>query len=160
GGLMFPELLASDVVITTARGVRARSIAEHVIGVTIALARQLPRALRAQVGHEWAQDRLEGTGSGVRGLAGLRMGIVGLGAIGSEVATLAAAVGMRVSATRRRAMLALPSGVEAVWPPERLHELLRTSDVVVLSLPHTPESRQLMGRREVALMKPGAFLIN
>src|SRR4051812_38720189 len=47
GSLMFPELLASDVVITSARGIRARSIAEHVIGVTIALARLFPATLRA-----------------------------------------------------------------------------------------------------------------
>src|SRR4029453_7604998 len=48
GSLMFPELLASPIVITTARGIRARAIAEHVLGVTIALARQLPVAIRAQ----------------------------------------------------------------------------------------------------------------
>jgi phosphoglycerate dehydrogenase-like enzyme len=160
GSLMFPELLASDVVITTARGVRARSIAEHVLGVTIALARQLPLAVRAQAAHEWVQNRLEGPDSAVRGLSSLHMGIVGLGAIGTEVAKLAAALGMRVVATRRRTMRELPAGVDAVWPPDRLPELLRTSDVVVLSLPHTPESRQLIGRGELALMKPGAFLIN
>src|SRR5262245_56019279 len=54
GGVMFPDLLASDVVITTARGIRARSIAEHILGVTIALARRLPVALRAQLEHRWA----------------------------------------------------------------------------------------------------------
>src|SRR6476659_6983047 len=56
GSLMFPELLASEVVLTSARGIRARSIAEHVLGVTIALARRLPPTLRAQTAHRWAQD--------------------------------------------------------------------------------------------------------
>src|SRR6476661_6817535 len=94
GSLMFPELLASDVVVTTARGVRARSIAEHVLGVTIALARLLPAALRAQAQHRWAQEELETRG---RTLQGLHMGIVGLGAIGLEVANIAVPFGFRVS---------------------------------------------------------------
>src|SRR5436190_21228255 len=77
GSLMFPELLASAVVVTSARGVRARAMAEHVLGVTIALARQLPLALRAQATHQWAQDQLEGPASTIRTLAGSQLGIVG-----------------------------------------------------------------------------------
>jgi phosphoglycerate dehydrogenase-like enzyme len=160
GSLMFPELLASDVVVTSARGIRARSIAEHVIGVTIALARQLPLAMRAQVQHRWAQDELEGPVSSVRSLQGLRMGILGLGAIGSEVATLASALGLRVSAIRRRPDSPVPAGVETVWPPDRLVDVLADSDVVVLSLPHTAGTKQLIGRRELDAMKRGALLIN
>ena len=56
GSLMFPELLASDVVLTSARGIRARAIAEHVLGVAIALARRLPVAIRAQAAHRWARS--------------------------------------------------------------------------------------------------------
>src|SRR5262249_60254370 len=62
GSLMFPELLASDVVLTSARGIRARAIAEHTLGVTIALARKLPAAIRAQAQRRWAQEELEGPG--------------------------------------------------------------------------------------------------
>jgi D-2-hydroxyacid dehydrogenase (NADP+) len=160
GSLMFPELLASDVVVTSARGIRARSIAEHVIGVTIALARQLPLAMRAQVQHRWVQDELEGPASSVRPLQGLRMGILGLGAIGSEVATLASALGLRVSAIRRRPDSPVPAGIDAVWPPDRLLDLLADSDVVVLALPHTPGTKQLIGARELDAMKRGALLIN
>src|SRR5438270_3987236 len=96
GSLMFPELLASPVVVTSARGIRARSIAEHVIGVTIALARRLPQALRAQAAHRWAQDELEGPDSGVTSLEGRVMGIIGFGSIGAEVARLAAPFGFRI----------------------------------------------------------------
>ena len=160
GSLMFPELLASDVVVTSARGIRARSIAEHVIGVTIALARQLPLAMRAQVQHRWVQDQLEGPASSVRSLQGLRMGILGLGAIGSEVAALASGLGLRVSAIRRRPDWPVPAGIDAVWPPDRLLDLLADSDVVVLALPHTPGTKQLMGARELDAMKRGALLIN
>jgi D-2-hydroxyacid dehydrogenase (NADP+) len=160
GSLMFPELLASGVIVTSARGIRARSIAEHVIGVTIALARQLPLAMRAQVQHRWVQDELEGPASSVRSLQGLRMGILGLGAIGSEVATLASALGLRVTATRRRPDAPVPAGVDKVWPSDRLLDVLADSDVIVLALPHTPGTKQLIGARELDAMKRGAILVN
>jgi len=160
GSLMFPELLASPVIVTSARGIRARSIAEHVIGVTIALARQLPLAMRAQGQHRWVQDELEGPASSVRSLQGLRMGILGLGAIGSEVATLASALGLRVTATRRRPDTPVPAGVDKVWSPDRLLDVLADSDVVVLALPHTPGTKQLIGARELDAMKRGAILVN
>jgi D-2-hydroxyacid dehydrogenase (NADP+) len=160
GGLLFPELLASAVVITRARGIRARSIAEHVLGVTIALARRLPSALRAQAERRWAQAELEGPSSGIRTLRGQRMGIVGLGAIGLEVAQIASPFGFRVSGIRRRSQEPPPPDVAEVWPPDRLHDLLAVSDVVVLAAPHTPETRHLIGRPALDRIKRGALLIN
>jgi phosphoglycerate dehydrogenase-like enzyme len=157
GSLMFPELLASDIVLTSARGIRARSIAEHVIGVTIALARRLPATLRAQAAHRWAQDELEAE---TRTLAGQRMGIIGLGAIGLEVAKIAAPFGFRISAIRRRAGEPVPDGVDDVWTLEHLPELLAQCDVVVLAVPHTPETTLLIGRAQIDRMKPGALLVN
>jgi phosphoglycerate dehydrogenase-like enzyme len=157
GSLMFPELLASAVVLTSARGIRARSIAEHVLGVTIALARRLPAALRAQTAHRWAQEELE---TEARTLQGQRMGIVGLGAIGLEVVKIAAPFGFRISAIRRRAGEPRPDGVDEVWTPERLPDLLAQSDVVVLAAPHTPETKRLIGRAQIDRMKRGALLVN
>ncbi len=162
GSLMFPELHASSVVITSAKGIRARSIAEHVIGVTIALARRLPFALRAQAAHRWAQDELEGPDSGVWTLSGRRMLIVGLGSIGLEVARLAVPLGLTVSGIRRRPDRSshdVPAGV-AVHGPNRLSELLTSSDVIVLSMPHTPDTREIIGQRELDQVKRGALLIN
>jgi len=159
GSLMSPEVLASDVVITSARGIRARAIAEHVLGVTIALARHLPVAIRAQAARYWAQEELEGPAA-VRTLLGMRMGIIGLGAIGGEVARIAAPFGFVVSAIRRRVDQPRPEGIAEVWPPDRLLDLLAASDVVVVAAPHTPETKRLIGRSEIAAMKHGAFLIN
>jgi phosphoglycerate dehydrogenase-like enzyme len=88
------------------------------------------------------------------------MGIVGLGAIGGEVARLAAPFGFRVTGIRRRSGEPPPDGVEAVWMPDRLPDLLSESDVVVLAAPHTPETKRLIGRAEIDRMKPGALLIN
>ncbi|PYR47140.1 MAG: D-2-hydroxyacid dehydrogenase [Acidobacteria bacterium] len=163
GSLMFPELLASDVMVTSARGIRARAIAEHVIGVTIALARRLPAAIRAQVAHRWAQDELEGPEADVRTLHGQRMGIVGLGSIGMELVKIAAPFGFRISAIRRRANEPTPDGpftIDEVWPPDRLPDLLARSDVVVLAAPHTPETKRLIGRPELDRVKRGALLVN
>ena len=159
GHLLYPEMIASPVVITSARGIRARAIAEHVLAVTLALARQLHTALRHQVAHQWAQNVLEESGS-IRALKGLRMGIVGLGSIGLEVARLAAPFGLRISAIRRRVGQPPPEGVDEVLPPDRLHDLLARSDVVVLTAPLTGATHRLIGRGEVAAMKQGAWLVN
>lgn len=158
--MLFPEMIASAVVITCARGIRARAIAEHVMGVTIALARQLHTAVRRQAAHAWAQDELESNTTAILTLQGRRMAVVGLGSIGGEVARLAAAFGLRVSAVRRRAGGPLPDAVDEVVPAERLGEVLARSDVVVLAAPHTSSTEQLIGAREIARMKPGALLVN
>ena len=161
GSLLFPSLVASDVVLTTARGIRARAIAEHVLGVSIALARQLHVAIRHQALHEWAQDLIEGPDRcTVRTLLGARLGIVGLGSIGLEVARIAAPFGLRVSGIRRRADRPLPDGVDEVLPPERLHDLLQQSDIVLLSAPTTASTRHLIGKAELDVVKRGAFLVN
>ena len=161
GSLLFPEMLASRVILTSARGIRARAIAEHVIGATIALARQFPAAMRFQVAHRWGQDALEGKSTAIMTIHGRRMGIVGLGSIGKEIARLAGPLGMRVAGIQRNIQDAqLPAGVEEVMPPEDLPRLLAASDVVVLAAPLTPETRGLIGAKQVAAMKRGAFLIN
>ena len=160
GSLMFPELLASEVVITSARGIRARAIAEHVLGVTIALARKLPVAIRAQLEHRWAQEQLEGADVDVRTLQGQRMGIVGLGSIGRTLVGIAAPFGFRITGIRRRATGPPPSGVEEVWPPDRLNDLLAQSDVVVIAAPHTPDTKHLIGRSELDVVRRGALLVN
>src|SRR5437870_4201844 len=108
----------------------------------------------------WDPRARDGRTTSIRTLQGRRMGIVGLGSIGLEVARLASAIGMQVSAIRRRAELPRPDGVDDVLPPERLGDLLGTSDVVVLSAPLTASTRRLIGSREIEQMKPGAFLVN
>ncbi len=161
GHFLYPEMLASPVIITSASGIRARAIAEHVLGVTIALTRQFHVALRHQARHEWIQDQLEGGGmSTIRTLRGARMGIVGLGAIGQEVARVAAPFGFHVSAIRRRVDGEPPEGVATLLTPADLPALLAGSDVLVLCAPLTPQTRGLIGAGEIAQMKRGALLVN
>jgi phosphoglycerate dehydrogenase-like enzyme len=159
GHLLSAELIASPIVLTSARGVRARAMAEHVMGMTIALARQLPWVMAKQRAHLWALDDIEASGS-IRTLQNRRMGIIGLGAIGLEVAQAASGFGMRVWGIRKRADEPLPAFVEKILPPDRLNELLESSDVVVLSAPLTPETRQLINAETLPMIKRGAFLIN
>jgi phosphoglycerate dehydrogenase-like enzyme len=160
GSLLYDEMIASRIVITSARGIRARSIAEHVLGVTIALARQFPAAWRFQAAHVWGQDALESRTTSIVGLQGKRMGIVGLGSIGAEIARAASGLGMHITGIRRAHTGTVPAGVERILPPGRLQELLSTSDVVVLAAPTTSATKHLIGAREIAWMKQGAFLVN
>ncbi len=89
------------------------------------------------------------------------MGLVGLGAIGAEIARRAKAFGLTIRAVDRFPERVLaPEGVEAVWGTDRLPELLAWSDFVVIAAPHTPETERLFDATMLAHMKPGGYLIN
>ena len=90
---------------------------------------------------------------------GAARGIVGLGAIGQEVARLGVAFGMPVTGLRRRPELGGPAGV-TVWGPERIDDLLAASDAVVLSAPLTADTETLLDQRRLALLPRGAHLVN
>jgi phosphoglycerate dehydrogenase-like enzyme len=156
GRLLFPELRDSDIVLTNSRGLHANPIAEHVFGLAIALSRHFHVAMRRQAERVFAKDEI----GQVRVLHGRRLGIIGLGAIGSAVARLGVAFGMKVCAVRRRPEAPAPPGVEQVFGPSQVDDLLKISDYVVLSAPLTPETSGLVGLRELRLMKPDAYLIN
>ena len=158
GNMLFPALVESDVVLTNSRGITAEPIAEHVIGVILALLRRLPLAWERQRERVWAQNEYHARGA-LPMLKGSRVLVVGLGSIGGAVATLAAAFGARVVGIRRTAG-SLQPGVEAVLPPERLLDELALADVVVVAAPQTAATTHLFGARELARMKDGAVLVN
>lgn len=158
GNLMFPEMMASPIVITNSRGNSSVTIAEHVIAVTLALLRDLPLAWRRQTERVWAQNEFDGTS--IRMLRGARVLVVGLGSIGGETARLASAFGAHVVGLRRRVGGAPPAGVTAVVTPDRLHDELPLADVVVLAAPQTPATTHMIGERELAMMKRGAVLVS
>ena len=143
------------VILTNGNGVGAEPIAEHVICHLLMLARGAPVYLRRQLDHRWER------GFPAREVAGMTMGIVGMGAIGSAVAQRARALGLRVIAIRRSVSERRPDSVaDEVCPPDDLPYLLASSDVVVLATPLTPETRGLIGERELRTMRAGSFLIN
>jgi phosphoglycerate dehydrogenase-like enzyme len=87
------------------------------------------------------------------------VGIVGLGAIGAEIARRALAFSMRVLAVDP-VRTSGPEGVQAVWPVERLPDLLSAADFVVIAAPHTPQTAKMFRRPQLKQMKPSAYLIN
>lgn len=164
-----PAALARDVLVTNARGVFSRPIAEHVLLMILAVSRHLPDLLELQRERTW--QPLEG-----RELRELTIGIVGYGSLGRSVASLASAFGSRVIALRRRPDAvdepsAGDSGAEdegfpyeprldRVVGPDGLHELLAESNIVVLAAPLTPETEGMIDEAAVDAMKRDAWLIN
>ena len=157
--LALPDLFARGVIVSNTRGVQSASIAEHVMAVLLALAKQLPFVLENQRDRRWSQndfmgDRLPWL------LKGRTLGLIGIGTIGAEIASRAAAFGMNVIALRRR-----PDGdpiprVSEILPSSQLDTLLERADVLVIAAPLTPDTMQMIGAPQLARMKRGSVLIN
>ena len=158
--LMFPELIASDVILTNAREVHGPVVAEHVIALIFALAKRIPEAVRLQAKHIWGQEILWRSQPRPREVAGAILGLVGLGSIGREVAKRGRALGMMVIAVRENPGKDKPEGVEQVYGLSDLRTLLKESDFVVLAVPLTPSTQKLMNAQRLSQMKSDAYLIN
>lgn len=146
------------LTITSARGVFTEPIAEYVLLMILSVVRRLPQLLELHRERTW-QPLV------AREMRDVTIGIVGLGSIGQEVARLADAFGARVIATRKErpgasGAVPPPPGVAEVLPPYLLPDLLAQSDFVVLALPYTDETHEIIGTSALAVVKPGAWLIN
>ncbi|MBI1918806.1 MAG: D-2-hydroxyacid dehydrogenase [Planctomycetes bacterium] len=185
---LFPALVEHPCVLTNMRGLFSDVIADHVLGFVLMFARNFQHYFLHQLAHHWEPMGGEAarvgfaTGPGVvtaidrahLHLADATLGVIGLGAIGSEVARRARAFGMRIVAVdpRRsdRPPLTLPSppggegkgeGIVAeLWKPDELQRLLSASDFVVIAAPHTPRTEKWFRREQFQQMKPTAYLIN
>jgi phosphoglycerate dehydrogenase-like enzyme len=158
GGLLCPEVVESDVLITNARGVHADTIAEHAIALVLALRRGLHVAAARQAAGDWAQVEL--ASRRVAPLGRSRLLVVGLGEIGGRVARLGAGLGLNVTGVRRDLSAPTPDGVSRVVAAERLPDELPAADAVVLAVPRTDETRALIGAAELAMMRSSAVLVN
>jgi len=163
--LMIPELQASDIVVTSARGVHGPVVAEHVIALIFALAKRMQSVVRYQSQKKWAQDLIWNESPRPRELAGATLGLVGVGSIGAEVARKASVLGMRVIAVRGSAKSTaintkVHEGIAEIHPPAELDQVLSRSDYVVLAAPVTPETRGMISAMRLAAMKRDAYLIN
>ena len=157
--LCLPELAARGVRVSNTRGVQAVPIAEHVMAVVLALAKQLPFTLENQQHQCWAQFDYRGARQPWL-LRGRTLGLIGVGTIGRALAVRAAAFGMRVVALRRRPDGKVPSAVAAVFGRDRLSDMLDTCDVLVIAAPLTPDTHGLIDRAALAALKPGAVVVN
>lgn len=150
-GLLFPELVDSEVVVTNAHGVFDRPIAEHVTAMLLLFAKDLRGVLERQRRREWRPRDTET-------LEGKRLLVVGVGSIGRAIARTAKAFGMMVRGvgrtTRPDALFGTVMGVD------ELHDALRWADVVVDALPATPATHHLFDAEAFAAMNPWVRFVN
>ena len=147
---VFARLRGNGVTVTSAAGAAAPSIAQTVLLYLLALSRQLPRMARSQAQRKW--DPVTSTD-----LDGLRLAIIGMGAIGGEVARLATPFGATCIGLRRSVRGDEPC---ETWTNDRFHELLGWADAVVSTAPLTDATRGMVDRNAFAAMRPGAWFVN
>jgi len=143
--------LPAGVRLANAAGIHEPEMPEFTLALILALAKRIPRALEQQRRREWKPY-------GTRCLEGATVGILGLGTIGHSLARRCHALGMRVIGTRRHP--AALEDVRAVFGPDETPRVLAESDVVVVVLPLTPETRGLLDAAALSRMKRGALLVN
>ena len=152
------SLSAAGIRLASAQGSNERAVAEHAIALILALARQLPQARDHQAARRW-RGMISDIAKREDELGGKTLMIVGMGRIGSRLATLAKAFDMRVIGVKRD-----PSrgrGVaDVVVAPEEMLKALPEADFVVLTCPLTPATEKLIDARALAAMKASAYLVN
>ena len=157
--LMYPELRDSGIVVTNPSGVFSSPMAEHTMGLLIALARNFPDAVRHQDRSHWGQQDLWDLPQRLTELSGKVLLIVGFGSIGRELAKRASAFEMRVWGVTRSGK-SESAHAEKIFAAAQLADALPHADHVVIAAPETTETRHLMGAEQIGRMKRGARLIN
>ena len=157
GSSLTPAMLQRDIRFTNSAGIHGPPMAETVLGMMLYFVRGFDIAVRAQSEGRWGAEEFWAGDSPVGELAGSKVGVIGYGGIGQEVARRAAAFGARVRGVRRR-----PRGTEEhpVVGMGDLDQVLAESDFVVVTAPDTAETRGLLDRGRLLAMKPGSVLIN
>lgn len=166
-----PILRREDMNITSMSGASASQLAEHALLMMLALGHHIPELFAQQRKAEWPSGRWELFTP--HELRGSTVGIVGYGSIGRQIARLLQTFGAKVLATKRDIRhpedtgytvegLGDPPGdlVNRLYPPQALGSMLKECDYVVVTLPRTKETRGLIGGKELAALKPGAYLVD
>jgi len=146
------ELGERGIIFSNSTGVNSVVVSEQAMALMLMLSRQMLRAMRQQMRHEWdifCADEL----------CGRTVGIIGLGAVGGRVASLTKCFGMRVIGTKRNPA-SYDGPADEVLPAHAFRDVLRQSDYVVLACPITDETRSMIEAKTLALMKSNAYLIN
>lgn len=157
--LMYPELRSSGVIVTNPSGIFSVPMAEHTMGMILALARNFPDSVRFQDAAKWSQQELWDRPQHLAEIDGSVLLIIGYGSIGRELAKRAQAFGMRVWGVTRSGK-GDRTHAEKILPASELHNALPRADYVVIAAPETAETKHLIGPEQIARMKRGARLLN
>jgi phosphoglycerate dehydrogenase-like enzyme len=150
-----PEVVEMDFVLTSASGVHAIPITEHIFAFLFSLGRGFHKAMRGQVERKWRKIQSDD----LYELPDKTMLLIGVGAIGEQTAKIAAALNMRVIGVRRDPSVGA-EGVDQMVGNDQLLDVLPEADFVVLTVPLTAETEGMIGERELHAMKQSAYIIN
>ena len=151
-GLPYPDLVANDVVLTNARGIFDRAMAEYTLGLIIAFAKRFPETMNSQAARRWDHKYNER-------IVGKHALVVGVGSIGREIARLLRAAGMTVAGIGRSAR-AGDHDFGAIHAFDDLNGVLGDADYVIAIMPLTDATRGAFGVAQFAAMKPTARFFN
>ena len=163
GSSLTRPMLESDVIFTNSARVHAKPMAETVLAMILYFGRGLDLAVANQKKSIWDTEPYYMEGAPLNELSELTVGVVGFGGVGYEVSLRVASLGARVVALKRTSSLedVVPTGtIELLSGDEGFRACLAQSDVLVLAIPDTPETRGMMDREAFSQMKQGAVLIN
>jgi len=149
--LTFPEIQASDTILTNSKGIHGIPLSEHVFAMILAFSRGFNLLFRRQQEKKWERVPTDEVHEKT-------IGIVGLGSIGREIAKKAKGLGMEVVATKRE--MTAEIFVDKLYRADQLHEMLGVVDFLVVALPLTEETTGLFTLKEFAAMKPSAYFFN
>ncbi|MEW6662382.1 MAG: D-2-hydroxyacid dehydrogenase [Bacillota bacterium] len=153
--LLAPEVIELGIPITCTKGIHGFPISDHVLSFILAFSRGLPRFFVQKHQKKWSRYPFTDE------VAGKTVAIIGLGSIGREIARKCRALDMQVVALSRKAQgKSEAEGVEFLYGPDQVTEMLSVADYVVLALPLTPATRHFIDREKLAAMKKTAILIN
>lgn len=156
---LYPELASTDIALTNAGSVHGPVVAEHAIAILLALAKRLPSATRYQQRRKWAMEAIWNEQPRPREVRAATVVVMGLGSIGAEVASMAAALKMHVIGVREHPERGA-AGANEVVGYDALDSAIGRADFVVLAAPLTERTRHFIDARRLQLFKPTAFLIN
>lgn len=153
--IAIPSIVESDIVVTNTRGAHAPFVAEHAFAMMLGLSRALPAFLQDQHDHVY---RNHGAGVAMDGLYGKRLLIIGMGNIGSAIARRAVAFEMTVVGLDRGVSGQIGDDL-SILPMEHLDNELENADILVVAVPYTPDTDNLIDARRIGLLKRGAMVI-
>lgn len=160
GAALFPEMVASNVILTNAAGIYGTPIAQHVLGGVLYFLRSFDIAVELQREGKWDKQPFVGDTSQVRELADCTVLVIGAGGLGSAIAEAMSHFGAHCVGVRRHPDRPLPDGFRRMIGPDAIDAELPAADVIVLSTPATAETRALLDARRIGLLKRDAIVVN